>query len=44
MKSTTYQNITLCAIQQTRNQTKLSQTDKNATASVIFNDERLISP
>lgn len=28
--------------QQTRNQTTLSEPDKNATASIIFNDERLI--
>jgi len=28
--------------QQTRNQTKLSEPDKNAIASIIFNDERLI--
>lgn len=28
--------------QQTRNQTTLSEPDKNARASIIFNDERLI--
>lgn len=38
----TYQNITLCAIQQARNGAKLSEPDKDATASIIFNDERLI--